>query len=146
MKILLAIISLLSISFISNAQVREVPVVVKEVFENQYPKADVQEYDDLLVKVVVKFTLDSSEMKATYSNKGVWKGTEKEISYSSVPEEVKDGFNKSKYADWEVRESTQLHLPGGSTQYRLRVKKNDLQLKYLFFNTSGRLLRTSITI
>ena len=146
MKILLAIISLLSISFISNAQVHKVPEVVKEVFENQYPKADVQEYDDLLVKVVVKFTLDSSEMKATYSNKGVWKGTEKEISYSSVPEEVKDGFNKSKYADWDVRESTQLYLPGGSIQYRLRVKKNELQLKYLFFNTSGRLLRTSITI
>lgn len=146
MKTLFAIISFLSVSFISNAQVHKVPEVVKEVFENQYPKADVQEYDDLLVKVVVKFTLDSSEMKATYSNKGVWKGTEKEISYSSVPAEVKDGFNKSKYADWDVRESTQLYLPGSSTQYRLRVKKNDLQLKYLFFNTNGRLLRTSITI
>jgi len=146
MKKLFAIVLLLSIGFISNAQVREVPGVVKEVFENQYPKAEVQEYDDLLVKVVVKFTMDSSEMKATYSNKGVWKGTEKEISYSSVPAEVKDGFNKSKYADWEVRESTKLYSPGGSTQYRLRVKKNDLQLKYLFFNTNGRLLRTSITI
>ena len=146
MKRLFAIVSFLSISFILNAQVHKVPEVVKEVFENQYPKADVQEYDDLLVKVVVKFTLDSSEMKATYSNKGVWKGTDKEISYSSVPAEVKDGFNKSKYADWDVRESTQLYLPGGSTQYRLRVKKNDLQLKYLFFNSNGRLLRSSITI
>jgi len=146
MKKLFVIISLLSISFISNAQGDKVPEIVKETFQNQYPKADVQEYEDLLVKVVVKFTMDSSEMKATYSNKGVWKGTDKEISYSSVPAEVKDGFNKSKYAEWDVRESTQLYLPGGSTQYRLRVKKNDLQLKYLFFNTSGRLLRTSITI
>ena len=146
MKKLFVIISLLPISFISNAQGDKVPEIVKETFQNQYPKADVQEYEDLLVKVVVKFTIDSSDMKATYSNKGVWKGTDKEISYSSVPVEVKDGFKKSKYADWDLRESTQLYLPGGSTQYRLRVKKNDLQLKYLFFNTSGRLLRTSITI
>ena len=146
MKKLFVIISFLSIHFISNAQVRQVPEIVKEIFENQYPKTDVQEYDDLLVKVVVKFTLDSAEMKATYTNKGVWKGTDKDISYSAVPAEVKDGFGKSKYADWTVRESTQMYLPGGANQYRLRVKKNDLQLKYLFFNTSGRLLRTSITL
>lgn len=146
MKKLFVIISLLYISFVSNAQGDKVPEIVKETFQNQYPKADVQEYEDLLIKVVVKFSMDSSEMKATYSNKGVWKGTDKEISYSSVPAEVKDGFSKSKYADWDVRESTQLYLPGGGTQYRLRVKKNDLQLKYLFFNTNGRLLRTSITI
>jgi hypothetical protein len=146
MKKLFVIIPLLFIAFILNAQSSRIPEIVKETFENQYPKADVQEYDDLLVKVVVKFTLDSAEMKATYSNKGVWKGTDKEIPYSTVPAEIKDGFNKSKYADWNVREATQLYLPGGSTQYRLRVKKNDLQLKYLFFNTNGRLLRTSITI
>lgn len=146
MKKLFFIISLLSVSYILNAQVRQVPDVVKETFKNQYPNANVLEYDDLLVKVVVKFTLDGADMKATYSNKGGWKGTEKEISYSTVSTEVKDGFDKSKYAEWDVRESTQLYLPGGSTQYRLRVKKNDLQLKYLFFNTKGRLLRTSITI
>ncbi len=146
MKKIFFIFSLFIISFVSNAQVRIVPEVVKENFKIQYPNAKISEYEDLLVKVIVKFTLEGADMKATYTNKGSWKGTEKEITYAVVPAEVKDGFNKSKFADWAIRESTQIYLPGGSIQYRLRVKKNDLQLKYLFFNTKGRLLRTSITI
>jgi hypothetical protein len=147
MKKPLLIISILFIAFSSNAQVRQIPDVVKETFHNQYPAATDVDYDDLVVKVVIKFTLDGADMKATYNNKGAWKGTEKEIEYDEVSDDVKDGFNKSKYAGgWEETESILLYLPGGSTQYRIRVKKSDVQLKYLFFNTKGRLVRTSITI
>jgi hypothetical protein len=31
-------------------------------------------------------------------------------------------------------------------RYRLKVEKNDLQKKYLFFDKNGRLLKDSITI
>ena len=83
---------------------------------------------------------------ATYTNKGLWKGTEKDWDFEKLAEEVKDGFEKSKFADWEVSETAVLYLPGGSEQYRLRVRKNDVQKKYLFFNKSGRLLREAITL
>jgi len=39
-----------------------------------------------------------------------------------------------------------LYLPGGSEQYRIRVRKSDVQKKYLYFNTKGRLLREAVTL
>lgn len=129
-----------------QAQVREVPQPVKEAFEHQYPGAEDVEYKDLLVKVNVHFTLDDENYIATYNNKGSWKGSEKEWDFEKLPEAVKDGFSKSKYADWETIESALLYIPGGMEQYRILVKKSDLQKKYLFFSTKGRLLRESITL
>ncbi|MDX1955781.1 MAG: PepSY-like domain-containing protein [Chitinophagaceae bacterium] len=130
------------------AQIREIPKIVEETFANQYPSAENVEFKDLMVKVQVHFEWKGDKMMATYSNKGLWKGTEKAWTYDSLPEDVKDGFKKSKFGDesWEVEETVQLDLPGGSQQYRILVAKSDVQKKYLFFNTGGRLLRTSVTL
>ena len=32
----------------------------------------------------------------------MWKETEKDWSFEQLSDEVKDGFNKSKYAEWKV--------------------------------------------
>lgn len=140
--------ALILTAFIADAQIREIPKLVEETFTAQYPDATEIDYKDQLTKVQVHFTLNGEKMIATYNNKGHWKGTEKEWDFEKLPEDVKDGFAKSKYADedWEAEETAVLTLPGGSEQYRVRVKKNDLQKKYLFFNSKGRLLRDSITI
>lgn len=130
----------------ASAQIREIPKIVMENFTNQYPKATDTEFRDLLVKVEVSFELEGENMLATYTNKGIWKGSEKELSYDTIPEEIKTGFEKSKYAEWDVTDASLLYLPGGSQQYRVLAEKSGLQKKYLFFNTSGRLLRESITL
>jgi hypothetical protein len=147
MKTLLMIM-FVSVGLISNAQIREIPKAVEETFANQYPKAEHIDYKDQITKVNVHFILEGDKMMATYTNKGAWKGTEKEWAFDKLSEEVKDGFSKSKFANdsWEADETTVLYLPGGSEQYRVRVKKSGLQKKYLFFNTKGRLLRDAITI
>jgi len=85
-------------------------------------------------------------MIASYSNKGVWKETQKAWDFEKLPAEVKDGFDKSKYADREVKETVVIYLPGGGEQYRILARKNDIEKKYLFFNPKGRLLRTSVTL
>ena len=128
------------------SQVREIPKPVRETFANQYPKAENTDFKDQLVKVDVNFEMEGGKYIATYNNKGDWKGTEKEWSFEELTGDVKDGFEKSKYADWETTETKILYLPGGSEQYRLRVKKNDVQKKYLYFNKKGRLLREAITL
>lgn len=137
------------LSFVSSlcfAQIREIPKQVEETFANQYQGASQIEFRDQLVRVDVHFMLDGESMIASYTNKGVWKETQKAWEFEKLPEEVKDGFEKSKYADREVTETVVLYLPGGSEQYRLLAKKNDVEKKYLFFNTKGRLLRTTITL
>ncbi|NJO25228.1 MAG: hypothetical protein HC867_04775 [Bacteroidia bacterium] len=127
---------------------REIPEIVELHFTNQYPKASNIDFKDYVVKVQVHFELEGETMMATYTNKGIWKGSEKTWDFEKLSEDVKDGFEKAKYAgdNWEVDETVVLHLPGNVEQYRLRVKKSDLQKKYLFFNANGRLIRTSVTL
>ncbi|MBS1919305.1 MAG: hypothetical protein JST17_03525 [Bacteroidetes bacterium] len=144
-KTVFFIAALFQFSF-CKAQIREIPLAVEDAFTHQYPNAKNVEYKDQLVKVNVHFTLDNENYMASYTNKGAWKGSEKEWVFDKLSDEVKDGFSKSKYADWEAVEVALLYLPGGSEQYRLLVKKNDLLKKYLFFNRKGRLLRESITL
>lgn len=146
MKKNIFLLATLMIGLLTQAQIREIPQAVKDAFEHQYPKAEGVDYKDQLVKVNVHFTLDDENYIATYSNNGSWKGSEKEWEFEKLSEAVKDGFSKSKYADWDTKEVSVLYIPGGTEQYRILVKKNDLQKKYLFFNAKGRLLRESITL
>ena len=128
------------------SQIREVPSIVTESFKEQYPDVEEYEVKDMMVKVVFYFKKDNENMTATYNNKGIWKGTEKEWEYDKLPSSVKDGFDKSMYADRKVEETAILYLPGDAEQYRLKVKRNDFEKKYIYFNKSGRLLRESITL
>lgn len=134
--------------FAGNAfsQIREIPKVVEETFANQYKGASDIDFKDQLVRVDVHFVLDGEHLIASYTNKGLWKETQKEWSFEKLPEEVKVGFEKSKYADREVDETIVVYLPGDITQYRLKAKKNDIEKKYLFFNPKGRLLRETVTL
>ncbi|MGZ8509087.1 MAG: PepSY-like domain-containing protein [Chitinophagaceae bacterium] len=139
-------ICLTLISGIAFSQIREIPKAVEETFANQYKGASDIDFKDQLVRVDVYFILDGESMIASYTNKGLWKETQKEWSFVKLPEEVKNGFEKSKYADREIEDVIILYLPGGIEQYRLKAKKNGVEKKYLYFNTKGRLLRESVTL
>jgi len=146
MKRNLTILALL-VSTLSFAQLRKIPPAVTAAFSRQYPRATDVSYRDQLTGYYVDFKLDSLEMTARYNNDADWKETEAATPYESIPASVKDGFSKSKYAtDWKVNEAATLYLPGNVKQYRLKVEKNELQRKYLYFSPTGRLLRDSITL
>jgi len=147
-KIIILCLPILFISSVLSAQIRKIPAEVITAFEKQYPSAQTVEYKDVLTSVNVHFVMDSIKMNARYTNGGEWKETEKEWNYYNLPQEVKDGYMKSKYADgeWEVKETTVILLPGDVEQYRLRVDKGDIQKRYLYFDQYGRLLRDPITI
>jgi len=144
--ILLTLLTGLLTTTTTQAQIREIPKAVEETFTNQYKGATSVEYKDQLVRVDVHFELEGEQMIASYSNKGVWKETQKAWEFEKLPQEVKDGFDKSKFADRDVDETVMIYLPGGTEQYRILAKKNNVEKKYLFFNPKGRLLRTSITL
>ena len=139
-------VALLIFFFFLLSQIREISKIVEETFANQYRGASDIDFKDQLVRVDVYFILDGESMIASYTNKGLWKETQKEWSYDKLPEEIKSGFDKSKYADREVSETVVLYLPGDIVQYRLKAKKNDVEKKYLYFNSKGRLLRESLAL
>jgi hypothetical protein len=144
-RLLVAFFVLMVLS--AGAQVREIPDVVKQAFSKQYPGADSVKYTDNLLNIHVSFQEKGEKLLATYSNKGEWKQTEKDWDFSKLDPEVKVGFDKSKYAnEWKVKETSIIYLPDGSERFRVRISKNDLQKKYLFFDKNGRLIRDSITL
>ena len=137
---------LLLFSGLAFSQVREIPKAVEETFANQYRGASNIEFKDQLTGVNVHFELEGEKMIASYTNKGLWKETQKELEFETLPSEVKDGFEKSKFAGRDVENVIVLYLPGGVEQYRLKARKNDVEKKYLYFNPKGRLLRESVTL
>lgn len=131
----------------SFAQVRKIPAAVTEAFSKKYPTASQVRYDDNLINVRVIFQMDSASFIAKFDNDGSWKETEKEWNFDQLSAEVKDGFQKSKYADeWKVKETAVIYMPDGIERYRLKVEKNDLLKKSLFFDKNGRLYRDALTI
>ena len=127
-------------------QVREIPKEVKETFTRQYSGAENIRFEDNIVNVQVHFTLNGENMVASYYNKGRWTGTEKEWTFEQLSQDVKSGFEKSKYADWKILDTKVIYRPGGTERYKIKVEKNELQKKNLFFNKNGRLVDDSITI
>lgn len=130
----------------TKAQIREVPDEVEQVFTAQYAGAEDIAYKDHLLNVKVHFTLKGEKMVATYTNKGLWKETEKTISFDQLPDEVKDGFQKSKYFDWKVVDTKMLYRPYNVELYRLKVEANEIKKKNLLFTPKGRLQEDEITL
>jgi len=131
----------------SYAQIRKTPAAVSTAFAKQYPAASKVQYEDNLFNVQVHFLSDSGKMVAKYDSDGKWKETEREFGYDSLPADIKTGFEKSKYSEeWKVKQTTILYQPNNHVRYRLRVEKNDVAKKYLFFDRSGRLVKESMTI
>ena len=138
--------SILVSSVAGNAQVTSIPIEAKENFFKQYPEATNVQWENDVVNVNARFEQDSNKMNAEYSNKGIWKRTLKDWTYDKLTVDVKDGFVKSKYAGMQMLDVKVLYLPGYVIQYRLKVAKNEVERKFLFFNTEGRLTRTTVAI
>jgi len=141
------ILGLTSLAVIpSFAQIRKIPSEVTEALKEKYPDAENISWKDKLTVFAASFELNNEKYEARFNDKGEWKSTEKEISDSELPEEVKDGFEKSKYADWQQKFVYSIEMPNDEMQYRILVAKNDFQKKNLLFNNEGKLLKDNITL
>ena len=130
-----------------NAQIRKIPSEVTEAFKAKFPGADKVEWKDKITYFEAQFTADGNEMTADFLSDGTWKETDKSITYDALPDAVKDGFKKSKYADWTPGSVTLIEKSDGTKQYKVYAEKDSVvQKKFLFFSTSGRLEREALPI
>jgi hypothetical protein len=135
---------LVFLSFSAGAQLGKIPATVTDAFNKQYPDAKQVSYEDNFSDYSVHFVLDSIKMTARFTAKGIWKGSERESRYENLSDDVKEGFKKSKYADWKIREVSILVLPeaaGGGEQSKIKVSSGELNKRVLYFNRTGRLVR-----
>ncbi|HUX84783.1 MAG TPA: PepSY-like domain-containing protein [Chitinophagaceae bacterium] len=137
-------------AFISReafSQIRQIPELVKQSFKAQYPNATHVAYTDKLIEVDVNFSDSGYQCKARYTSRGAWENTDREIKMAQLPQQVKDGFDKSKYAsDWTVDQVYEVDIPDNLMEYELVVEKSAIEHKNLFFSVQGRLLSDNLSL
>jgi Putative beta-lactamase-inhibitor-like, PepSY-like len=130
----------------SFAQFRSIPAEVTEALKSKYPDAVNVSWKDKVTVFAAGFEMGNEKYEARFTDKGEWKSTEKQINENDLPEDVKDGWEKSKYADWDLKVIYTIELPDNVMQYRLQVAKSDIQKKNLLFDSDGKLLRDNLTL
>lgn len=137
---------LLLIISTANAQFRKVPGDVTDSFRVKFDNASGVAWKDRLSSFQADFTVGDKEMKALFTSKGEWIKTETKQTYNSLPDEVKDGFKKSKYADLDVLDVTLLEDKDNDIQFRVMVKKNEFNKRALIFSKQGQLLSDNASL
>lgn len=148
-RIFPAILSLCMLSLAmstASAQIRKIPAAVTEAFEARYPDAQQVEWRDKLSAFTASFELKSVAYQASFNSGGEWLQTEHEVDADDLPDPVQDGFEKSRFADWNLERADLIELPDDAIQYRLLVSKGDIRRRHLFFNEKGRLLKDRIAL
>jgi hypothetical protein len=128
-----------------SAQLRKIPAEVTDAFKDKFPDAANVEWKDKLTGFEANFKIADGSYEARFNNKGEWQETEKIMEPASIPAAVKDGYDKSKYTAWELKELSYLEKKD-TTYYRVLVRKNEFEKKYLFFDDKGKLLKEQITL
>lgn len=144
-KIFFLLLFVFAVSLV-NAQIRKIPAEVTDAFAQRYPHATKIEWRDKLQYFEASFELNGSQISADFSSKGDWEASERIMDFDDLPDEVKDGFAKSKYADWEKKSITEVQELGKPLQYKIIISKSSLQKKILLFDADGKLLRDAITL
>lgn len=129
-----------------QAQFRKIPAEVTDAFKSRYPHAEQVTWKDDFGSFEAEFLLNNYEMCAHFSSKGDWLRSERMIKYNELPQMVKDGFEKSRYAGWEKGSIHEISKSTEALQYRMLIKKSGAQKKYLFFDANGKLNRESLTL
>ena len=130
----------------SEAQFRKIPADVTDSFKVRYDDASGVSWKDRLSSFQANFVIGDKEMKALFSSKGEWIKTETKHTYNSLPADVKDGFKKSKYADLEVLDVTQIEDRDNQIQFRIVVKKNNFNRRSLIFSVAGQLVSDNASL
>lgn len=142
--ILTVVVLLMSVS--AFAQIRKIPAEVTEAFKTRYPHAEKVEWGDRLSDFEASFVLNNVNMRARFNSKGEWLISETVMKFEDLPAEVNDGYQKSKYTDWEIKEITRIDKHAEAIQYRIFIRKSGIQKKYLYLDKDGKLLREALTL
>jgi hypothetical protein len=131
----------------ANAQFRKIPAEVTDAFKTKFVDATNVSWRDNIANFQASFKIGKDNVKASYSAKGEWLKTERSYTLQAIPVEVRDGFKKSKYANWPLKDITYIEARDYQNPlYKLQVRKGDFQKKNLYFLASGQLIDDAITL
>ncbi len=145
-KILSIVIIAMALVITTNAQIRKVPAAVTDAFKEKFTGASQVEWKDRITNFEATFFLNSVTHTAKFTKEGTMIEMTQALDFHQLSAKVKDGFNKSKYATWQVQNVILFQETDKPLLYRITVKKNDITKRYLYFDSTGRLVKDSITL
>jgi hypothetical protein len=146
MKRVLLLLSFFSFVRAADAQIGKIPAIVTDAFSIRYPHATHVEWRDKLQYFQASFLLNGASISANFTSGGEWQNSERVLNYEQLPEEVKDGFQKSRYSDWQKNSFAEIQELGKPLRYRVNVQKSGLHKKNLYFDANGTLLKEVLAL
>ena len=137
---------LMTAGLATQAQFRKIPSEVTDSFKTRFPDANKVSWKDRVVYFQAEFVVGEQMQRANFSTEGNWLKTEKVVAFEKLPAEVKDGFKKSKYADWSVKEVVETNSVENGNEYRITIRKDEILKRNLRFSPSGQLQDDSLTL
>ena len=141
------IISSFLLSFLlvtANAQFRDIPSEVTDSFDEKFPKASHVSWKDKITVFQADFEQKNQKVKATFNSKGEWQKTERQLLVTKLPGTVNDGFKKSKYAAYTVRQALEIDDHEKGLLYKVVVKRGDITKRNLYFTAKGQLVKDDV--
>lgn len=133
-----------TMAFTVYGQKTNVPLVVKNVFEQKVSNAkDVEwKYDSEDKLWEVEYEIGNDELTSAFDENGKWVETEKEIKFSELPEPVKLTL-KADYSDYEVEEVEFIETPEGKFyEVEVELEKNGKDLEFeLLISPDGKVVQ-----
>lgn len=126
----------------SNAQDDKVPAGISDLFYMQYPYATNIKVNKKWRVAEVDFIMKGEHYLASYE-KNEWQYSLMDYDYNRLPSKVKKGFKKTKYGNADVLQTTIVYLPSGYEEYRIKLKGDSFNNRYIYLNESGRVIRVS---
>lgn len=145
-KLLTLITACFLFAIASYGQLRKIPAEVTDALRDKYAMATDVEWRDKLRGFTATFELNNEKHAANFNNEGIWESTETDIEEDGLPAVVKDSYEKSKYADWEIGSVQKIELPENKVQFRVQAVKSEIRKKNLYFNEEGKLLKDKLTL
>lgn len=134
------------ISLSTTAQFRNIPAPVTTAFQQKYPAATNVTWEDRVSNFQAKFIQDNVMYEARFDKKGTWQETEMNMRFDDLPEAIKSAFRSSKFSDYTIRTVAHIERNNGAREYRLFIRDNVVQRKYLYYSEDGKLLREDTKI
>jgi hypothetical protein len=145
-KIIALVIIVIATIVTTNAQLRKVPATVTDAFKIQFAAASQVEWKDRITNFEASFKLNNINHTAKFTKEGTMIETTGELDFVQLPSAVKDGFNKSKFSDWQVKAVITFQETDKPLYYRITVKKNDITKRFLYFDKTGKLVKDTVTL
>ena len=94
-------------------------------FNNKYPQSDKVEWEQKQGYYVAEFREDGIEHEAWFDGTGKWVMTESNLRYSSLPQAIREQFEKSVYSTWKKDDIDKIERAGMEAVYIIELEKED---------------------